>query len=278
MTKSMTIPKASLIALLGLFSALSGACKQEPLCEELGTCGGPVPVGSWTLSPGHASCLEDLYIQQKDPRLFGGEVPSARAPVIEPAAWDWCYLLVTSGGPKIQLKQPSFFYESGPVGRATMTYNGDGTYSLGMARTGTYFMDFPPLCMRDFGAMDGRPATDETGAPVGGPVGICKQLEPYVKAAGIGEGSYPNIVCDPIPDDPAGCRCYFDVSETGGSAGTYVVQGNVITHYADKSFQMKATYCNRGDSLDLTGTDGAYLFNVPGFRTMNLGKAATPTP
>jgi hypothetical protein len=279
MTKRMTTPKASLIALCGLFTALAGACKQEPLCPELGECGGAKPVGSWTLSPGHASCIEDLYVQQKDPRLYGGEVPSARNPVIEPAAWDWCFLLVTNGGQKIQAKQPSFFYESGPIGRATLTYEDNGRYTLGLARTGTYYMDFPAVCMREFGAMDGRMALDEAGMPVGEPVGVCKQLEPFVKAAGIGEGSYPNVLCDTIPEDPDGCRCFFDVSETGGSSGSYQIlpDGKTILHLPGTNFPQKASFCNHGDSLELTGADGAYLFGVPGLRTMNLGKSAVAT-
>ena len=275
MIKRMTTSKACLIALCGLFGMLSSACKQEPLCTELGSCGGAVPVGSWTLSPGHPSCIEDLYVQQKDPRLFGGEVAAARNPVIEPAAWDWCFLLVTNGGTKIQAKQPSFFYESGPIGRATLSYEADGHYSLGVARTGTYAMDFPAVCMRQFGAMDGRQALDENGMPVGDPVGVCKQLQPLLRAAGIGEGSYPNTTCDPIPEDPAGCRCFFDVSETGGSSGTYVVQpdGKTILHLPGSNFPQRATFCNKGDTLEVTGADGSYLFGIPGLRTMSLGKS-----
>jgi hypothetical protein len=277
-TKRMTIPKTSVIAACCLLTSLAPACKQEPLCAELGDCGGAKPTGSWTLSPGHPSCIEDLYAQTKDPRLFPGEVPAARTPVVEPASWDWCFLLVTDGGPKIQAKQPSFFYESGPIGRATLTYEETGRYSLGVARTGTYFMDFPAICMRQFGAMDGRMALDETGTPVGEPVGVCKQLEPFVKAAGLNEGSYPNMVCDKIPEDPDGCRCFFDVSETGGSTGTYQVlpDGKTILHLPSGNFPQRATYCNKGDTLEVTGADGAYLFGIPGLRTMSLGKSAVP--
>jgi hypothetical protein len=282
MVSKMTSSKASLLALVAALSTSSAGCTQTPKCEELGDCGGEAPLGAWVLGAGHPSCQEDLYAVTKDPRLFAGEVPAARQPPIEPAAWDWCYLLVTSGGPKIQLKQPTFFYESGPIGRATLSYSGNpydgnGTYTLGLAYTGTYFMDFPAICMREFGAMDNRPANDETGMPVGGPVGVCQQLQPYVAAAGIGEGSYPNVSCGVMPDDALGCRCYFEVSETGGSAGTYRVQGNTIVHWADKQFSMHADFCNKGDSLQLTGHDGSYLFNVPSLRTMDLAKGmATP--
>lgn len=277
MTSRMNNSQAGLVAGCGLFLLLAG-CTQEPLCPELDSCGGPVPVGSWVLAPGHPSCIEDLYVQSKDPRLFAGEVPSARMPVVEAAAWDWCYLLVTSGDVKIQAKQPTFFYESGPIGRATLTYEamdgtGHGRYSLGAARTGTYAMDFPAVCMRAFGAMDGRPALDETGAPAGPPVGVCKQLQPLIRAAGIGEGSYPNVTCDPIPDDPAGCRCLFDVSETGGSSGSYrLLDDKTIMHFPVANFPQKATFCNKGGSLELTGADGAYLFGVPGLRTLDLQK------
>ena len=205
-------------------------------------------------------------------------MPSARQPVIEPAFFDWCYLLVTSGGKNIQAKPPRFFYESGPIGWANLTYHDDGRYSLGVSRTGTYSLDIPALCMRQFGAMDGREPLDAAGNPVGPATNVCKQLEVPLRDSGVGEGSYPNATCEPNPEDPFGCLCYFDVTETGGSSGSYKVlpDGKTILHLPGNNFPQKATFCNRDGKLELTGTDGSYLFGQRGLRTMDLGKAVDP--
>lgn len=257
-------------ALLAALSCVAG-CKQEPLCAELGNCGGPTPLGIWELTPTFgASCSEDLYTPPADTRLIGADLPPARNPPPEPALYDWCYLLVTSGGTSIQAKPPQFFYESGHIGGASIKYEADGHYSAGITRTGTFLFDFPAYCMRAFGGMDGRPAV-----PGGEPTNVCKQLEVPLRDAGIGEGAYRNTTCEPNPEDPQGCLCAFDVTETGGSAGTYtVLSDGTILHLPNTNFPQKVSYCNKGTSLELTGANGEYLFGVRGLRTLNLAATA----
>ena len=181
----------------------------------------------------------------------------------------WCDLLVTSGGNSIQGRPARFYYESGAIGSATVRFNEDGTYSAGITRTGTFVLDFPALCMREFGAMDNRPA--EPGGP---PVNVCKQLQVPLRASGLGEGSYRNTTCEPNPEDPAGCLCAFDVTETGGSAGFYsLYNSNTLMVLPGTNFPQKITFCNKGSSLDLTGANGDYLFGQRGLRTFDLAKA-----
>jgi hypothetical protein len=260
------------LALCGLSVALVSGCKQQPLCPELGNCGGPAPIGDWALSPGHGSCSEDLYTPPADTRLVGADLPAARMPPPEPALFDWCDLLVTSGGKDIQAHPPRFFYESGPIGAASVRFSADGHYSAGLTRTGTYTLDFPALCMREFGAMDNRPA-DPTNDPNGPPVNICKQLEVPLRSSGLGEGSYRNTTCDPNQDDPAGCLCTFDVSEATGGAGEYqLLDSHTLLLLPGTNFPENVTYCNQGDSLELTGANGDYLFGQRGLRTMNVAK------
>jgi hypothetical protein len=65
---------------------------------------------------------------------------------------------------------------------------------------------------------------------------------------------------------------------TGGS-GSYYVQGNTIIHALTArpdgtqgaDFPAYATFCAQNGSLQLTGKDGAYLFNQPSLRTLDLG-------
>jgi hypothetical protein len=268
---------ARALALCGLFAALATGCKQDPLCPALDSCGGAVPIGDWVLSPGHGSCSEDLYVPATDTRLVMGDLPAARTPPPEPALFDWCLLLVTGPGDSIQVKPPRFYYESGPVGAASVRYDDKKHFAAGITRTGTYTLDFPGYCMRAFGAMD-KPA-DPVNDPNGPMVNVCKQLEVPLAASGAGEGSYRNTTCDPNPADPAGCLCTFLVAETGGPSGAYSqLNGNTLLQLPGTNFPQKVTFCNKGDSLQLTGTDGEYLFDIRGLRTMDLVRAPTPMP
>ncbi len=268
--------RAGLLAAAALFASLALGCTQAPLCPELGECGGAIPFGTWALDPGHVSCVEDLYQPTTDTRLFGAEIPAARVPTVEPALYDWCYLLVAGSGNTIQLKPPPFYTESPQIGAAEISYNADYTYTVGITRTGTFQFDFPAACMRAFGAIDGRPANPEID-PNGPPVNICEQLEVPIRSNGIGEGAYPNTDCSPNPADPGGCICFFDMSAASGPGGRFeVLDSHTILHYASNNFPAKVTFCNKGSELELTGADGAYLFNQKGLRTMSLVSGQSP--
>lgn len=261
-------------AVFGLLAAVTTGCTQTPLCPELGTCGGPLPVGEWVLAPGHPSCSEDLYLAPSDPRLVKGDLPAARTPVPEEALFDWCDLLVTNGGKEIAPQKPRFSYENGTIGAAWLRYDASGNYAAGLTRTGTFVIDFPALCVREFGAMDGRPA-DATKDPNGPAVNVCAQLQAQI----VDSSSHQNMLCQPNPSDPAGCLCQFDVSVPSGGSGSYLARSNDLTHvltavYPGKTqaaaFPQHATYCNRSTTLQLTGAEGQYLFDEPGLRTLNL--------
>jgi hypothetical protein len=47
-------------------------------------------------------------------------------------------------------------------------------------------------------------------------------------------------------------------------------------HYSSGNFPAKVTFCNKGSSMQLTGSDGAYLFNNRGLRTMDMKKVEVP--
>lgn len=263
--------KPSVLAICSLFGALASGCAQEPLCPELSECGGADPIGSWVLAPGYPSCTEDLYLPPTDKRLTQATMPTAGHPAPEPAVYDWCDMLIASGGPLVQLHQPGFFYESGQIGVAEVRIGADGTYSTNITRTGTFTLDFPALCVRQFGATDGRPIDpSDPISPVGN---VCKQLEPAIASSGLGEGSYRNTRCEPNPQDPEGCVCQFDVTETGGPAGFWRrYDSNSLLFIPQTNFPGTVTFCNRGTSLELTGEDGDYLFGQRGLRTFRLAR------
>jgi hypothetical protein len=285
----LTSQSRHLMAVGAFIAALTSGCQQKPLCPELGNCGGPDPIGNWDLAPGYPSCMEDLYAPASDLRLAKPNVPPGRTPPPEPAVYDWCDQLVNGARPQsgqlAQYHQPGFYYESGQVGQANLRINQDGSYTLGSARTGIFLLEFPAKCVRMYGAMDGLPIVEgDPTSPVGG---VCKQLEKPIADSGTGEGSYSNTICAPNPNDPGGCVCQFDVSETGGPSGPWKrINANTIEFILQKNFPSRATFCNKGGTLELTGADGDYLFGVKGLRTFKMKQtivpaapaAPTPTP
>jgi hypothetical protein len=276
-TSLNSIGTALTVPLLGLVAFLSG-CKQEESCPALGACGGPDPVGSWELAPGYPSCSEDLYLPPSDLRLAQGNKTPALVSPPEPAVFDWCDELIASGSDKVVLHDPLFFYEINNIGQAVVSINPDGTFTAGLTRVGTYLMDFPAVCVRSFGAQDGKVINpDDPTSPTGS---VCKQMERFINISGTNSGAYFNTICDVNPQDPQGCLCQFDASSTGGPAGEWIrYDSNTLQLLTTNAVPAYVTFCNKGSELELTGTDGDYLFGVKGLRTFKLKAlpgAATP--
>jgi hypothetical protein len=260
----------------------------------------------WVLAPGHPSCSEDLYQPSKDLRLAGNGrgtglgspiLPASGTPYPEPALYDWCVQLVAGAGSGdscdpmgVCKKEPNFYLESGPIGEATIDYDDTGNFTTGITQTGTYTLVFPAYCMRAFGAM-------APNVPAFDPTNICKQIEAPINSVGVGDGAFFNTTCWPnseagrredlkyrarnpgaglspidAPLDPGGCFCRYDAVVTGGPSGAYQIMDDqrTILHLSSSFFPLKATFCQQGDTLQLTGADGAYLFDRAGLRTLDF--------
>jgi hypothetical protein len=257
MTTSAKLP----LTLTTLTLALSlTSCKQPALCPGLGDCGGALPAGKsdWVLNPSHPSCTEDLYTQPADPRLVNAYLPAARTPIPEPTTYDWCLLLVTAPGDDIVAKLPNLFTESPDVGAATLHLNTEDTsFILSTTRTGRFRADFPAYCMRAFGA---------TGDLCGRLTSTLTMKVPT---------KYKNISCTPNPAERNGCLCDFDLVEREESRGSYLSGGGTMIYIPGNNFPQNVNYCLQGDTMNLTGADGTYLFDRLGLRTMSMQNLPT---
>jgi hypothetical protein len=286
MTRTKMTTRASTVAVMRLavvaVPLLAASCfKQSPVCPALDSCGGAFPVGDWALDPQHPSCSEDLYTPPPDPRLFGADLPAARIPPPEPALYDWCDQLVTSpnvpmGMDPIQntnsivARLPTFAFRTFPVGSAVIHYDAAQNYVMSTTRTGEYSLDFPAYCMRAFGAVD---TTFDPNAPAASTGTVCMKLEAALRAQA--PQQFRNIACEDDPRDPKGqngCLCGFDVYDRQVNSGTVILNGSDMLHLPGNNFPEDATFCGSANSLQLTGANGAYLFDREGLRTLSLTK------
>jgi hypothetical protein len=283
MTRSLSTTVAT--AILGVLPMFAAGCfKQAALCPTLDSCGGALPVGDWTLGPNHPSCSEDLYTPPDDPRLVGATLPPARTTPPLPALYDWCDNLVT--GPlvpmatpampmpqpttdnSIVVRLPTFSFETFPIGSATIHYAANNQYVLSTTRAGEFSLDFPAYCMRAFGAVDTQL---DPNAPPAATGSVCQKLQVALNATA--PHQYRNIECMDDPRDPAGqngCLCGFDVVDIETSSGSVILTGNEMLHLPGDDFPEYVDYCTQGNSLELTGANGAYLFDRVGLRTLDL--------
>jgi hypothetical protein len=272
---------------------LAIGCKQAVLCPVLDSCGGD-PSGDWVLAPGNPSCSEDLYTPPVDPRLIAADLPPARTPPPEPALYDWCDFLVTS--PQIPMasaadpmpkpntmnsivgRLPTFSFETFPIGSATIHYGANHSYVLSTTRTGEFSLDFPAYCMRAFGAVD---TPFDPNAPPGSTGNVCQKLQDTLRAItranlALAQQKYRNITCMLDPRDApseAGCLCGFEVQDIQESSGTVIVSGSDMLHLPGNNFPEDVSFCASGNTLQLTGGNGEYLFDRVGLRTLDLVKA-----
>jgi hypothetical protein len=289
---------AASLTMLALPLMGAGCFQQAVQCPALGSCGGALPVGDWTINttpnnnlpPGSASCSEDLYTPPEDPRLIGADLPPARTPPPDPALYDWCDRLVTTPNVptpmqskittmnSIVARVPNFSYTTFPVGAATIHYGADNHYVLSTTRTGRFRLDFPAYCMRSFGAVDtcmqGDPTCAKDPNALPGSTGtVCDKLTDTLAA--LAPSNYTSIGCAADKnEDPLGCVCGFDVAQREVSTGTVgIIPGTSdMTHIPGNNFPEDATFCASGNQLQLTGADGQYLFDRVGLRTLDLVK------
>jgi hypothetical protein len=292
MTKR-SIPLLAVVPAVALSMAAIG-CKQPVLCPALDACGGGLPVGVWTLDANHVACTEEPYTPPADPRLIGADIPAARTPVPDPALYDWCDYLVTSPNipafdpakphiiplpttlNSIVLRVPTFGFENFPVGQAVINYTPDGAdghYVMSTTRTGFFTLDFPTYCMRKFGAVD---TPSDPKAPPAGSGDVCTKLTQALKF--LAPSSYRNVRCEPDqipdPDGQEGCRCGFDVADRKESMGRVLTAAGAtdLFHLPGNDFPEDVDFCLGNNELELTGSNGAYLFDRVGLRTLDLVK------
>jgi hypothetical protein len=286
--------RAVALAALTLLAGGLAGCKNKGaagICPAVGDCGGN-PTGIWQVEPEltcHFPVVTRMAQNYANTAPYFEPETGATPPAVTSGTWCWDLSFDKDGNlatPKVPVPDPDI------VVSGTVTFGPDQSYLYTLTATSTTrAIHLARSCLGVNGANLG---------PGGAPT-TCGVLADKMNASIPGSNTtYMNVLGTPsfrCVESGDGCDCDFDFTEqdpTGsavGDRGTWVVEKgtNVIHHYSisgqgnffetsptRRSFR-DATFCQRGDTLELSGANGTALALKAGTRTLTL-KRVPPEP
>jgi hypothetical protein len=253
-------------------------CKNTPLCEVLGACGGDVLAGatdfykkdglpdrSWTVIAGGA-CQDQLQLPPTPVSLVRQPPAIANQRPPDNVTADWCSGLVFKSDGTVK----EFLVYAPPlplkVGELTISADFDGSTDRG-----TYIMQTTIDQTRDLTFSES--CLTQQGMRLTCPT-LGRRLGEFLAA----EANIYSMRCqDPADPNQGGCVCKFDLSFIGGPSGRWAKQANLTQiEFFDMSLSPPALadYCFNPSTLelDLTGSDETPLFNQKSLRTLQMVK------
>jgi hypothetical protein len=247
-----------------------------------------------------------------DPTLYGRPSPVAGQSPAQPTLADWCEgLVLQKDRTNILGGRVTFVFQDPKITRFSVIYNADLTYTAGFVRSGRFAQYYSQTCLTEFGqdpndcasiqatvqmedlsgqwqnatctpvpsgGCDCAYASSAGPAHLSGQALTCKVSEIIMNREGTNE-TFKNVAC--VPDlSRGGCNCGYDTAFANGDIGVYTVSGNVITNHSQNpsDYPSKITFCQQGDSLQVSGYQNSYLFNKAPVRTFRLNRSASAMP
>jgi hypothetical protein len=267
-------------ALLLSLAVVGGmGCKTQPYCASLAACGGDLLKGQtdkvnmdgladreWSVTK--AAACEDQLETPPTPLALVRQPPvpaNVRPP--DNVTADWCSNIAFNPDGTVS----QFFVWAPPiplkVGNLVMSQDSDTNDPDSLYR-GTYKMQITFEQPFSF-------AISETCLTTQGFRESCPTLGRQIGAKLASEANIYEVRCY-NPDDPnqGGCQCDYDLTFIGGPRGRwYTGQNSTTINFFDEGLTppVTADYClGSSGSLDLTGHDGASLFNEKSMRTLTF--------
>lgn len=252
--RSMSKACASFAALM----TLSLGCSEGPVCKQLGSCGGD-PVDKWAQLPrGEETpgtyCQEVMHVPPVEEPLRDQLLPVARQRLPEKTNSDWCSELIATSDMAGPIKRHYYWWENLPYVSAFLEYQPDGTYRANLTRKAFVDRWYSQTCMQKYGYP-----------------GDCDSLAADFERSNQGAGEYNSFKCSPN-GRRGGCDCNFEIFEVNTLLGKYSVNGNTITHFSvsPTSHYSQASFCVKGDKVEISGMNNSFLWDRPGLRTIEL--------
>jgi hypothetical protein len=245
------------VLVAGIAGALVIAgCSQGQVCKDLSSCGGD-PLGTWAQKPlsqdNGKYCQESTHMPPLQDYRMGQPTPVARERVPENTNLDWCYNLVLAPSDMDAVKKHFYWWENLPYTGGLVTYNENGEYSIDFSREARVFRYYSRSCLSQYGHTSN-----------------CTKFAEELEKANEGAREYHTFECK---DDPkGGCDCSFHIGEANAQAGKYTKNGSTLTHYstAPTSRFTQASFCVKGDTMELSGLNNSFLWERQSLRTIEL--------
>jgi len=261
--------KPAFLVLAFALSASLAACGgkgTEGTCTTYPACGGD-PMGNWTLSTGCQNLVVMPYQQPSLPdKLMQPQTTTVAPPSPMPTtSGDWCSQLVyePSINPSMPVRSVVLWHGPPTVHDGYLKLKADGTYQAHIQFITLEHTFFPNACITKY----------ERTAPT------CEKLGTDLASY---EQTQPGFMFDQpmncTGDSSVGCDCTYHYQVQTGAMGTWSVDpaksGSIIFAGTATTEPQAASFCQTGDTLQLTGEDGTNLFGNEGVQSA----AYTRTP
>lgn len=234
-------------------------CSTEQKCAELSQCGGDLLSGlhngesEWVATPRDA-CMDDLQLPVNPVSIAQQPAPKAGRKPVAAATSDWCSSLVQEPDGTLRFQG---YFPIIPLQNAVLSFK-EREFEAHFLFFAPQQMSFPASCRAAQGIEQSCPA-----------------LGRHIAAAIAAESNVYNMRC--YDDGEQGCTCDYELRLFTSVPGTWAAAGNRVTFYDNSlapSPPSPADYCLNGDTLELTGHNGSWLFNRPNLRTLEFHRAS----
>lgn len=248
---------------LAALGALSG-CTAEQKCDPLTKCGGDLTAGAtvvqgvtmseWVATVDDA-CMDDVQLPVQPVSLAQQPSRTTTKKPASPATVDWCSNL--SQKPDGSLRYQPFFPII-PLQNAHLKVFPDGHYDAHFLAGAPQHMAFSEACRTAQGIKFS-----------------CAELGRHIKEAIAAESNVTNTRC--YDDGEGGCMCDYYLRLFTSQPGSWGAKDGTVTFYDESGANLPpapADYCQKGDTLEMTGHNGLQLFSRPNLRTLSFRHAS----
>jgi hypothetical protein len=251
---------ANVVLLLAGLAAGCGGRGTEGTCTTYEGCGGE-PIGKWTLDTGCQNLVVTPYQVPSLPEQLAQPQTATQAPPqpMPTTSGDWCSQLIyqPSIDPSMPVKGVVLWHGPPTVQDGYLYVNDNGTYSGQIQFLTPEHTFFANACLTRY------ERTAPTCEKLGRDIAEFEKTQPGFK---FGD---PSMVC--TGDSSVGCDCYYQYQVQAMQQGTWSVdpaRPSWITFASIASTEPQtATFCQTGDTLQLSGNDGTILFGALGVRS-----------
>lgn len=252
--------------LVALVLAAAGCGKgAEGTCPTFAGCGGN-PKGDWVLSTGCQNLVVSPYQQPSLPaQLMQPQTPTQEPPQPQvTTSGDWCSQLIyqPSTDPMRPIKSVVLWHGPATVGNGFLHIledekKGTRTFDAEIQFRTVEHTFFPNACLTRYERV--APSCADLGAAL-------KQYEMSQPSFMFGAD---DVVC--TGDSSIGCDCSYIYQVQSEEMGTWSIDpakpSTIVFASVLRTEPQAATFCQHGDSLDLSGENGTNLFSAAGVRS-----------